>query len=118
MLTLNYLQGRPEELDRLRRPDATGEPLKNSHKSLPVTLEGSDEHHDQVGVGEQLGGVANAVVHHFGPVNFLQRLTAHPNWREFECLVPKVKWKVKDHVPRMLGNKIKDKEGADIDRQT
>ena len=96
-----HLQRRPEELHRLRGPDASDEPLKDAHEGFPVAFEGANENHDQVSVGKQLGSVADAIVDHFGSVHFLQRLAAQPNWHELQCLVAEVEWEVKHDIPKV-----------------
>ena len=57
------LQIRDEELHRGRGPDSAAQPLRHLHEAGAVALDGADCDHDDVGVGEELGGVGDAIVH-------------------------------------------------------
>ena len=72
-----YSQCRPQELDRLWGPDAPDEPLAELDEGGTVALDGADDNHDEVGVGEHLGSVAHAVVHLLGAVHLLHGGARH-----------------------------------------
>ena len=94
-----HSQCRPEELDGLRRPDAPDEPLAQLDEGGPVALDGADDDHDEVGVGEHLGGVADAVVHLLGAVHLLHGRARNLHRKELEHLVADVEGQVEHHVP-------------------
>ena len=100
------LQGKPEKLDRLRGPQAADESLAEPDEGLAVALHRADQDHDEVGVGEHLGGVADSVVHLLGPVDLLEGGADHLDGQELEELVADVEGEVEDDVPHGRGQLV------------
>ena len=55
-----------EELDSSWCPDSPTQSLRHLHEPGSVALDGADGDHDDVGVGEELGGVGDSVVNFLG----------------------------------------------------
>ena len=56
------LQVRHEELHSSGCPDPPAQPLRHLHEARPITLDRSDGDHDDVSIGEELGGMGDSVM--------------------------------------------------------
>ena len=98
---MGYSQARLHEFHGRGRPHSPYEPLDEPGEAGPVTLQRAHHDHDEIRVGVNFCGVADAVVHFFAAVDLLHRRARYLHGKELGYLVSQVDGRVEYDVPAM-----------------